>query len=163
MPAAGVDARENANEPSRPLRGSLLVGAGRALVVAGVALVGLAVLLAVTPVTGPRGGPSGADRVACGVPVVAVSRADPGPGVAGLERLAQSDPGGAGEPSDEDLARLEELERDVEWYRACHRPAASRMVGANALVAVGAVATIAGAVARRRWRAAAAASGTTSS
>ena len=158
MPAAGVDARENANEPHRAVRGSLLAAATRPLLVAGVALVSLAVLLAVVPITRPPSGPSDSDSVACGLPVVAVSRADPGEGLAALDRLPSDDPGGS-DTSGEALAGLAELERDVEWYRACHRPAAARMVGATALVAAGAAAAIAGAMIRRRREAQAAVDG----
>ena len=146
MPAAGVDARDDANEPHRAVRGSLLPPAGRALLVVGGALIGIAVLLAVVPIPRPASGPSGGDAIACGLPVVAMSRADPGEGAAALDRL----PPGDSEPSEEELAGLAALERDVEWYRACHRPAATRMVGANALVALGATAAIAGALVRRR-------------
>ncbi len=149
MPAAGVGARENANEPHRAVRGSLLPPARRAVLVVGVALIGIAVLLAVVPIPRPASGPSGVGAVACGLPVVAISRADPGEGLAGLDRLAAGDPGPS-EPTEEALAGLAELERDVEWYRACHRPAATRMVGANALVVAGATAAITGSMARRR-------------
>ena len=149
MPAAGVDARENANEPHRAVRGSLLPPARRALLVAGGALIGIAVLLAVVPIPRRASGPSGVGAVACGLPVVAMSRADPGEAAAALDRLSAGDPGPS-EPTEEALAGLAELERDIEWYRACHRPAATRMVGANALVVAGATAALAGAVFRRR-------------
>lgn len=149
MPAAGVDARENANEPHRAVRGSLLPPARRALLVVGGALIGLAVLLAVVPLPRPPSGPSDVGAVACGLPVAAMSRADPGEAAAALDRLSAGDPGPS-EPTEEALAGLAELERDIEWYRACHRPAATRMVGANALVVAGATAALAGALVRRR-------------
>ena len=154
MPAAGVDARDDANEPHRAVRGSLLPPARRALLVVGGALIGIAVLVAVVPIPRPSG-PSDVGAAACGLPVVAMSRADPGEAAAALDRLSAGDPGPS-EPTEEALAGLAELERDIEWYRACHRPAATRMVGANALVVVGATAAIAGSLARRRRNALAA-------
>ena len=145
MPAGGAVAREDANEPDREVGGSLLVRTGPGLVVAGLAVVALALLCAVLPISRPHD----AGAVTCGRPVTAVGRADPGDGLAGLGRLP---PGGGGEaePIEEALARLTRLERDVEWYRACHRPAATRMAIANVAVALGAAVALAGVVLRRR-------------
>ena len=155
MRATGVVARWDANEQNREVGGSLLATAGGGLVAVGLGLMALALLLAILPITRPRSAPGDVDGVACGLPVGAVSRDDPGEGLAALGRLPASGRG-TSEPSEEALARLVQLEREVEWYRACHRPAAMRMVGANALVAVGAAAALTGVLLRRRRGASAA-------
>jgi hypothetical protein len=115
------------------------------LAVAAVLLAG-AVALSVAPLSRP-GTTTGS--IACGAPLVAVGRPNPRIALEGLGQLGATRPA-ATAPSRQALLRLAQLERDLERYEACHRPAAERLMLANALTAAGVVLLAAWAFSARR-------------
>jgi hypothetical protein len=108
------------------------------------------VALSTAPLSGIAAEPA-TGRVACGAPFLAVNRVDSSDPPRGLGRLGGTD-AGATPASRRALLHLAELQRDVDWYRACHRPAVVSLVMASGLTTAGIVLLGAWAVIRRQRR-----------
>jgi hypothetical protein len=108
------------------------------------ALAAGALLVAVLPLWRPAA--TTAPSISCGSPLVAVGRPDRSQSLSAIGRLPSTGAQQQAAASAQDLARLGDLERQVSWYRACHAPAARRMVLANGLALLSVASVVTGLV-----------------
>jgi hypothetical protein len=140
--------RRDGNQRNARGGGSPRHRARTARLLIGFAMVAAAVLLATFPVS--RRAAETDQSLSCGAPATAVGRQDRSGALAALRRLEPTETGHRPAATAQDLARLEVLEREVDWYRTCHGPAAQRMVLANGSAALAVALLLVGLLASRR-------------